>query len=268
MKKAQVKKSSTGAAKTTTTSTKTVKIGKKWWKIHLSEKTKIIIWSVVLGVVALTLIALIVRNIYQAGVIKGKAECSKSCDKVIEHQAVIYEQKIAEEKPEPVKGKFKEIKYDLGRITKVYDLKFNLDIYVPNPIDVEIAPLRAFRGEEFVFLDFGEFNHRVFHLGLDIYEIIDGLEKPVKYGVVDGRFAVIETGAGGNVELVLRTGEKLVCIKRTMISYGTLEDFSDQERQELSLKGSELKLFKTMRKIREVQSKMPKYSALGISPCA
>ncbi len=90
------------------------------------------------------------------------------------------------------------------------EFRFDLDIFIPNPDDVEIAPERVWRDEVFTYIDLGQkalsMNERPI-----VSLIIQGSESPVGFRTKGphGRLIIVEAIG----DLVLRNGKRLICIK-------------------------------------------------------
>ncbi|MCQ2914744.1 MAG: TrbG/VirB9 family P-type conjugative transfer protein [Alphaproteobacteria bacterium] len=89
-------------------------------------------------------------------------------------------------------------------------IKFDIDVFIPNPDDYDIAPERVWRDEIFTYIDFG--TRALSMLQRPIVNIItDNSETPVGFRTrgPNGRLIVVEAIG----DLVLRNGKKLVCLK-------------------------------------------------------
>lgn len=88
--------------------------------------------------------------------------------------------------------------------------RFDIEVYVPNPDDVAIAPERVWRDDIFTYIDFGKralnMNQRPI-----VTLIVERLEVPVGFRTAgpDNRLIIVE-GIG---DLVLRNGKRIVCLK-------------------------------------------------------
>ncbi|MCL2672786.1 MAG: TrbG/VirB9 family P-type conjugative transfer protein [Alphaproteobacteria bacterium] len=104
--------------------------------------------------------------------------------------------------------------------------RFDLDILIPNPEDVDIAPERVWRDEIFTYIDFGEralsMNNRpVVSLLQQESETPVGFRTRGKHG----RMMIVEAVG----DLVLRNGRKVVCIKlRRDPAFGTRPEFNNR----------------------------------------
>lgn len=88
--------------------------------------------------------------------------------------------------------------------------KFDVEVYVPNPDDVVIAPERVWRDNIFTYIDFGE-RALTMHQRPIVTLIIERVETPVGFRTKgpNGRLIVVE-GIG---DMVLRNGKRIVCLK-------------------------------------------------------
>ena len=89
--------------------------------------------------------------------------------------------------------------------------RFDLEVYVPNPDDVVIAPERVWRDDIFTYIDFGERALTMMQRPI-VTLIVERVETPVGFRTAgpDNRLIIVE-GIG---DLVLRNGKRLVCIKQ------------------------------------------------------
>ena len=98
-------------------------------------------------------------------------------------------------------------------------LRFDIDVFVPNPADMEIAPERVWRDEIFTYIDFGPKSLTMTERPI-VNLLSQGSEVPIGFRTrgPNGRLMVVE-GIG---DLVLRNGKRLLCLKiRKDPSYGT-----------------------------------------------
>ena len=90
------------------------------------------------------------------------------------------------------------------------EFRFDLDVFVPNPDDYVIAPERVWRDQIFTYIDFGEkalnMNQRPV-----VSLLVEGGETPVGYRTEGPQSRLIVVEAIG--DLVLRNGQRIVCIK-------------------------------------------------------
>ncbi len=90
------------------------------------------------------------------------------------------------------------------------NFRFDIDVFLPNPSDISIAPERVWRDDIFTYIDFGK-------KALSMKErpvvnlLVQGSEVPVGSRTVGeySRMIVVE-GIG---DMVLRNGQKIVCLK-------------------------------------------------------
>lgn len=90
------------------------------------------------------------------------------------------------------------------------DFKFDLEVYVPNPDDVVIAPERVWRDNIFTYIDLGKKALNMIQRPV-VSMIVERVEVPVGFRTKgqDNRLIIVE-GIG---DLVLRNGKRLICIK-------------------------------------------------------
>ena len=90
------------------------------------------------------------------------------------------------------------------------EFRFDLDVFVPNPDDYVIAPERVWRDQIFTYIDFGEkalnMNQRPV-----VSLLVEGGESPVGFRTEGPQSRLLVVEAIG--DLVLRNGQRLVCIK-------------------------------------------------------
>ena len=91
------------------------------------------------------------------------------------------------------------------------EFRFDLDIFVPNPDDYVIAPERVWRDRIFTYIDFGD---KVISMTQRpvVSLLVEGGESPVGFRTdgQDGRLLIVEAVG----DMVLRSGQRLVCIKK------------------------------------------------------
>lgn len=91
------------------------------------------------------------------------------------------------------------------------EFRFDLDIFVPNPDDYVIAPERVWRDRIFTYIDFGD---KVISMTQRpvVSLLVEGGESPVGFRTdgEDGRLLIVEAVG----DMVLRSGQRLVCIKK------------------------------------------------------
>ncbi len=88
--------------------------------------------------------------------------------------------------------------------------RFDLEVYVPNPDDVVIAPERVWRDDIFTYIDLGKKSLNMMQRPV-VSLIVERMEVPVGFRTKgpDNRLIIVE-GVG---DLVLRNGKRIVCIK-------------------------------------------------------
>lgn len=88
--------------------------------------------------------------------------------------------------------------------------KFDIEVYVPNPDDVVIAPERVWRDNIFTYIDFGERALTMTQRPI-VTLIVERVETPVGFRTKgpNNRLIVVE-GVG---DMVLRNGKRIVCLK-------------------------------------------------------
>ena len=91
------------------------------------------------------------------------------------------------------------------------EFRFDLDIFVPNPDDFVIAPERVWRDRIFTYIDFGDKVIAMTQRPV-VSLMIEGGESPVGFRTdgEDGRLLIVEAVG----DMVLRSGQRIVCIKR------------------------------------------------------
>ena len=90
------------------------------------------------------------------------------------------------------------------------EFRFDLEVYVPNPDDVVIAPERVWRDNIFTYIDLGKKALNMTQRPV-VSMIVERVEVPVGFRTKgpDNRLIVVE-GVG---DMVLRNGKRLICIK-------------------------------------------------------
>jgi hypothetical protein len=90
------------------------------------------------------------------------------------------------------------------------DFRFDLEVYVPNPDDVVIAPGRVWRDNIFTYIDLGKKSLNMTQRPV-VSMIVERVEVPVGFRTKgpDNRLIIVE-GVG---DMVLRNGKRLICIK-------------------------------------------------------
>ncbi|MBQ2810886.1 MAG: TrbG/VirB9 family P-type conjugative transfer protein [Alphaproteobacteria bacterium] len=88
--------------------------------------------------------------------------------------------------------------------------RFDIEVYVPNPDDVVIAPERVWRDDIFTYIDFGERALTMVQRPI-VTLIVERVETPVGFRSAgpDNRLIIVE-GIG---DMVLRNGKRLFCLK-------------------------------------------------------
>lgn len=88
--------------------------------------------------------------------------------------------------------------------------RFDMEVYVPNPDDVVIAPERVWRDDIFTYIDFGERALSMTQRPI-VTLIVERVETPVGFRTAgpDNRLIIVE-GIG---DMVLRNGKRIVCLK-------------------------------------------------------
>jgi len=88
--------------------------------------------------------------------------------------------------------------------------KFDIEVYVPNPDDVVIAPERVWRDDIFTYIDLGEKALNMTQRPI-VTLIVERVETPVGFRAKgpNNRLIVVE-GVG---DMVLRNGKRIVCLK-------------------------------------------------------
>lgn len=89
-------------------------------------------------------------------------------------------------------------------------MKFDMEVYVPNPEDVVIAPERVWRDDIFTYIDLGEKALNMTQRPI-VTLIVERVETPVGFRAKgpNNRLIVVE-GIG---DMVLRNGKRIVCLK-------------------------------------------------------
>ena len=98
----------------------------------------------------------------------------------------------------------KEIPLDIEKF------RFDIEVYVPNPEDVVIAPERVWRDDIFTYIDFGNKALNMNQRPIATL-IVERLEVPVGFRTKgpNGRLMIVE-GIG---DIVLRNGKRIICLK-------------------------------------------------------
>ena len=92
----------------------------------------------------------------------------------------------------------------------VSKFKFDIEVYIPNPDDVVIAPERVWRDDIFTYIDLGEKSLTMTQRPI-VTLIVERLEVPVGFRTKgpNNRLIIVE-GIG---DLVMRNGKRMVCLK-------------------------------------------------------
>lgn len=90
------------------------------------------------------------------------------------------------------------------------NLRFDIDMYIPNPEDVDIAPDNIWRDNIFTYIDLGPKSLTMTQRPI-VNLLVQDSEVPVGFRTTgpNGRLIVVE-GIG---DMVLRNGKKLICLK-------------------------------------------------------
>ncbi len=104
--------------------------------------------------------------------------------------------------------------------------RFDIEIYVPNPDDVVIAPERVWRDDIFTYIDFGERALNMVQRPI-VTLIVERVETPVGFRTKgpNNRLIIVE-GVG---DMVLRNGKRIVCLKLRRDDAEGLENVSYAE---------------------------------------
>ncbi len=98
-------------------------------------------------------------------------------------------------------------------------LRFDIDIFAPNPEDMELAPERVWRDDIFTYIDLGPKALSMLQRPI-VNLLFQGSEVPIGFRTrgPNGRLIVVE-GIG---DLILRNGRRILCLKiRKDPAYGT-----------------------------------------------
>lgn len=112
--------------------------------------------------------------------------------------------------------------------------KFDIEVYIPNPDDVVIAPERVWRDDIFTYIDLGEKSLTMIQRPI-VTLIVERIEVPVGFRTKgpDNRLIIVE-GVG---DMVLRNGKRMICLKLRRSDEAGLEfsptakDFEDSQWQ-------------------------------------
>lgn len=99
--------------------------------------------------------------------------------------------------------------------------RFDIEVYVPNPDDVVIAPERVWRDDIFTYIDLGEKALNMTQRPI-VTLIVERIEVPVGFRTKgpNNRLIIVE-GIG---DMVLRNGKRIVCLKMRRSDDAGLED--------------------------------------------
>ena len=88
--------------------------------------------------------------------------------------------------------------------------RFDIEIYVPNPDDVVIAPERVWRDDIFTYIDLGEKALNMIQRPI-VTMIVERVETPVGFRTKgpNNRLIIVE-GVG---DMVMRSGKRMICLK-------------------------------------------------------
>lgn len=89
-------------------------------------------------------------------------------------------------------------------------MRFDIEVYVPNPDDVVIAPERVWRDDIFTYIDLGEKSLNMTQRPI-VTLIVERIEVPVGFRTSgpNNRLIIVE-GIG---DMVLRNGKRIICLK-------------------------------------------------------
>ena len=92
----------------------------------------------------------------------------------------------------------------------VSKFKFDIEVYIPNPDDVAIAPERVWRDDIFTYIDLGEKSLTMIQRPV-VTLLVERIETPVSFRTKgpNNRLIIVE-GVG---DMVLRNGKRLICLK-------------------------------------------------------
>ncbi len=110
------------------------------------------------------------------------------------------------------------------------EFRFDIEIYVPNPDDVVIAPERVWRDNIFTYIDLGEKALNMTQRPI-VTLIVERVETPVGFRTKgpNNRLIIVE-GIG---DMVMRSGKRMVCLKLRRsdeegLQYATYADTSNE----------------------------------------
>ena len=90
------------------------------------------------------------------------------------------------------------------------DFRFDIDVFIPNPDDIELAPERVWRDEIFTYIDLGEKALTMTQRPI-VNLIVQGSEVPVgsRARGPNSRLIVVE-GVG---DMIMKNGQRIICLK-------------------------------------------------------
>ncbi|MDD4556156.1 MAG: TrbG/VirB9 family P-type conjugative transfer protein [Alphaproteobacteria bacterium] len=113
------------------------------------------------------------------------------------------------------------------------NMRFDIEVYIPNPDDVVIAPERVWRDDIFTYIDLGEKSLNMTQRPI-VTLIVERIEVPVGFRAAGPNNRLIVVEAIG--DMVLRNGKRIICLKmRKSDSQGMPTFASDLENQEWSV---------------------------------
>ena len=97
-----------------------------------------------------------------------------------------------------------------GIPTNPEKFRFDIEIYLPNPNDIDIAPERVWHDEIFTYIDFGPKALAMLERPI-VNLIVQDSEVPVGFRTrgPNGRLMIVEAVG----DMILRNGQKIVCLK-------------------------------------------------------
>ena len=101
--------------------------------------------------------------------------------------------------------------------------RFDIEVYVPNPDDVVIAPERVWRDDIFTYIDLGSKSLNMTQRPI-VSLIVERMEVPVGFRTKGPNNRLIIVEAIG--DMVLRNGKRIVCLKMRRSDDAGLEDVS------------------------------------------
>ncbi|MHA1549965.1 MAG: TrbG/VirB9 family P-type conjugative transfer protein [Alphaproteobacteria bacterium] len=105
------------------------------------------------------------------------------------------------------------------------EFRFDIDIFVPNPDDYVIAPERVWRDQVFTYIDFGEKSLHMTQRPV-VSILVEGGEAPVGFRTDGPNSRLLIVEAIG--DMVLRNGQRLVCLKKREKPFLTSQPFIPQ----------------------------------------